>query len=231
LPLKRPIIIIEKATIIKIRAGKIDPAWAFSAVPYLKKPRRGMFSMDRKPLLTKEEMTEIKMRCERATAGPWRSNIEARDEACGRDIIGTESDNFHFEGASVDDQDFIAHARQDIPNLIAEIERLMTESEFPLLTRGEVVEIKRRCERATAGPWKSYIEARDKISGPDFIMTEGEDIYIGGATVDDHDFIAYARQDIPKLVAEVERLTPAIESDCGKISYTDTPLNCPSCGR
>jgi len=37
-------------------------------------------------------------------------------------------------------------------------------------------------------------------------MTEDEDIYLTGATVADQDFIAHARKDIPKLVAEVERL-------------------------
>jgi hypothetical protein len=34
----------------------------------------------------------------------------------------------------------------------------------------------------------------------------GEDLEIIGATIDDLDFIAHARQDIPALIAEVERL-------------------------
>ena len=37
-------------------------------------------------------------------------------------------------------------------------------------------------------------------------MTEGEDIYLTGATTADREFIAHARQDIPRLVEEVERL-------------------------
>jgi hypothetical protein len=57
-----------------------------------------------------------------------------------------------------------------------------------------------------SGPWKSYLEGREKMSGSDFIMTGGEDIYLTGATVSDQDFIAHARQDIPRLIAEVERL-------------------------
>jgi hypothetical protein len=44
------------------------------------------------------------------------------------------------------------------------------------------------------------------MSGSDFTMTGGEDIYLTGATVSDQDFIAHARQDIPRLIAEVERL-------------------------
>ncbi|MBR0957025.1 hypothetical protein [Bradyrhizobium japonicum] len=74
------------------------------------------------------------------------------------------------------------------------------------LTNDEIEAIKARCEQATAGPWKSFIEKRDKISGPDFIQTEGEDIYLTGATLADQEFIAHARQDIPRLIAEIERL-------------------------
>jgi hypothetical protein len=74
------------------------------------------------------------------------------------------------------------------------------------LTSEEIEAIKARCEQATAGPWKSYIEKREKISGSDFIQTAGEDFYLTGATEADQDFIAHARQDIPRLIAEIERL-------------------------
>lgn len=74
------------------------------------------------------------------------------------------------------------------------------------LTSDEIEAIKARCEQATAGPWTSFIEKRDKISGPDFIQTDGEDIYLTGATLADQEFIAHARQDIPRLIAEIERL-------------------------
>ncbi|MGD0961514.1 MAG: hypothetical protein ABSB19_17025 [Methylomonas sp.] len=76
-----------------------------------------------------------------------------------------------------------------------------------LLTDEEILAIKTRCEQATPQPWKAYIEARDNFSGSDFIQTGGEDIYLHpGASIADHEFIAHARQDIPKLIAEVERL-------------------------
>jgi hypothetical protein len=39
-----------------------------------------------------------------------------------------------------------------------------------------------------------------------FIQTAGEDIYLTGASEADQDFIAHARQDIPRLIAEIERL-------------------------
>ena len=70
----------------------------------------------------------------------------------------------------------------------------------------EINDIKERCEKATPGPWKSYIEGRDHTSGSSFIRTAGEDIELTGATTNDQDFIAAARQDVPALIEEVYRL-------------------------
>jgi hypothetical protein len=79
------------------------------------------------------------------------------------------------------------------------------------MTSEELDEIEARCGRASPGPWRSMIEGRDHTSGSSFIMTgppgaRGEDIEPGRATDDDQDFIAHARQDVPRLVAEVRRL-------------------------
>ena len=67
------------------------------------------------------------------------------------------------------------------------------------------------------GPWISYIEGRDHESGSSFIMTgdnnnRGNDIELLGATNDDQDFIANARQDIPILIEEILRLKKMIEN-------------------
>ncbi len=72
-----------------------------------------------------------------------------------------------------------------------------------------LAEIEERVERATPGPWESYVEGRDHTSGDSFIMTGREDLYLssyGPARVEDQDFIAHARQDIPALINEVKRL-------------------------
>jgi hypothetical protein len=79
-----------------------------------------------------------------------------------------------------------------------------------------------RATAATPGPWESSVEGRDHWGGDDFIRTGGfddrqPDLYVsysyaderGGpipATAQDLDFIAAARQDVPRLVAEVRRL-------------------------
>ena len=70
----------------------------------------------------------------------------------------------------------------------------------------EIKLIKERCEKATSGPWISFVEDRDFTSGSSFIKTAREDIYLSGATVADQDFIAACRQDIPILIDEVLRL-------------------------
>jgi len=86
----------------------------------------------------------------------------------------------------------------------------MNEQAIPI-NQKELEEIRRRCETATPGPWKSFIEGRDHTSGSSFIMTgsgpnRGEDIELSGATAADQDFIAHARQDIPRLLNEIDIL-------------------------
>jgi hypothetical protein len=75
-----------------------------------------------------------------------------------------------------------------------------------------LTEIEQRCAQATPGPWKSYVEGRDHMSGDSFIMTGGEDIYLIGASMEDQDFIANARQDVPALIAEIRRLQELVRS-------------------
>jgi hypothetical protein len=86
------------------------------------------------------------------------------------------------------------------------------------MTEQELNEIKVRCNKTVNGKWFAVIEGRDQTGGSSFIMTgveniddvrnknRGEDVYLIGATVADIDFIANARQDIPKLIAEIEQL-------------------------
>jgi hypothetical protein len=80
-----------------------------------------------------------------------------------------------------------------------------------MITDEELKEIELRCSEAQNGPWKAYIENRDHESGNSFIMTgegvnRGEDIEALGATNADFDFIANARQDIPRLIKEIRLL-------------------------
>jgi hypothetical protein len=87
------------------------------------------------------------------------------------------------------------------------------------LTNNDLDEIEQRATAATPGPWEAFIEERHAIGGDSFIRTGGlddnqPDMYVSqyhGATsvkvpAADLDFIANARQDIPRLVAEIRRL-------------------------
>ena len=75
------------------------------------------------------------------------------------------------------------------------------------MTDAELKEIENRCLSATRVPWKSMIEGRDHTSGDSFIMTAGDDIYVSNPLVNNNqEFIANAKQDIPKLIAEIRRL-------------------------
>lgn len=86
-----------------------------------------------------------------------------------------------------------------------------------MISENELEEIEARCRAARPAPWKSFVEGRDHMSGSNFIRVgkeelRGEDIELNGATVADQDFIAHARQDIPKLLGEIKRLYSLLNS-------------------
>jgi hypothetical protein len=91
------------------------------------------------------------------------------------------------------------------------------------MTNDELKEMKLRYEATSVAPWVSFIEGRDCESGSSFIMTgipkgdhiwgenRGEDLYVTGGINADLDFISHARQDIPRLLEEIERLKIIID--------------------
>lgn len=76
------------------------------------------------------------------------------------------------------------------------------------LSKKYTEEVRKRYTMATSGPWVSIIEGRDQpLGGESFIQRGDEDdLYLLGAKEADLDFIAHARQDIPLLLDEIERL-------------------------
>jgi hypothetical protein len=80
------------------------------------------------------------------------------------------------------------------------------------MTDKELKDIADRCDRATKGPWISFIEGRDHESGSDFIRTPTGDIELLGGTKADQDFISHSRTDIPKLLEEIKRLRYKVQS-------------------
>jgi len=75
------------------------------------------------------------------------------------------------------------------------------------MTEKDLLEIEQKCKKSTEGPWISIIEGRDQTSGSSFISTAKEDIYISNPSLNgNQDFIASAKQDIPRLIAEIRKL-------------------------
>jgi len=79
--------------------------------------------------LTDAELDAILERCRAASPGPWKSIVEGRDQVSGSSFIqvgsgATRRDDIELSGATVADQDFIAHARADVEHLVAEVKRL-----------------------------------------------------------------------------------------------------------
>ena len=71
--------------------------------------------MDHRPFVTDDEFEEIKLRCEHATPGPWKSYAEGREIMRGSHFDLTQGEDIYLTGAIVSDWDFITHTRQDIP--------------------------------------------------------------------------------------------------------------------
>ena len=89
----------------------------------------------------------------------------------------------------------------------------------------ELDAIEARCDSATPAPWRAWVEGRDGMSGDTFIgqgtdergSPQRLDLYLSRYPGDppvsaaDHDFIAHARDDVPRLVAEVRRLRTLLD--------------------
>lgn len=74
--------------------------------------------------LDEERLAVIAARADAAAGGPWRPMLEGRDHSSGSSCIRTSIGGIDFDGASDADIEFMAHARQDVPYLISELQRL-----------------------------------------------------------------------------------------------------------
>ncbi len=85
--------------------------------------------------IDERRLAEIEQRCRAASPGPWKSHVEGRDHTSGGTFIetrnpdGTRGPDIELSGATVADHDFIAHARQDVLDLVEEVRRLRRELE------------------------------------------------------------------------------------------------------
>lgn len=107
--------------------------------------------------------------------------------------------------ASAVDVEFIGHARSDLAVLI---EAFVGS---PLPSSDVLDRIETRAGRASAGPWDANLEEEGPLGGDSMISIPGgdfePDMYLWNgeklAPDDDILFVAEARQDIPRLLAQV----------------------------
>lgn len=95
------------------------------------------------------------------------------------------------------------------------MERVMTTEEPDGLSEDDLEQIEQRIRSATAPPWFSWVAGRNLEAGSNCIeLGSLETIELRGGTVADQDFIAYAREDLPRLLREVRALRAA----CAQLS-------------
>ncbi|MGE8004007.1 hypothetical protein [Lysinibacillus sp. NPDC093216] len=76
-------------------------------------------------MMNPEQLNAIKERVANATPGPWESGqIEGEKSYC---VI--DNDSFIGKGMLRKDSEFIAHAQEDVPALVTEVERLKADRE------------------------------------------------------------------------------------------------------
>lgn len=95
----------------------------------------------------------------------------------------------------------------------------MTMQKFFELSERELDEIESRVASASCGPWFSYVLGRDREACSNCIeigccneLGSFEAIELVGGTVADQDFIAAARQDLPRLLREVRTLRARLKA-------------------
>ncbi len=122
--------------------------------------------------LTSEELEAIRKRAEAATEGPWRIG---RKSPNGLNNIGTMGGLLTAQTLIEEDATFIAHAREDTPKLLAEIERLQTENDLYEMAVEEDQRVKERYV-SEIGRYRDAINtALNRIEEVDF--KRGEPLY------------------------------------------------------
>lgn len=83
--------------------------------------------------MTPERLQAIKQRCQRATDGPWevegRGGVYMNGRRDAYIVVQRKTGRcLHAPTWTFDDAMFVAHAREDVPALVAEVERLWKEN-------------------------------------------------------------------------------------------------------
>ena len=154
-----------------------------------------------------DAIDELRARSRLASAAPWV--VESDGE--GPPFIRTgrprgEQRLFlrrDLESAHPHDLAFVALARNVVDRLLAS----WANAAAPSISPAELDEIEKVAAKASPGPWRAFIEETQPIGGCSVIWPGDEegDIYVwlgdDIAPAADIEFIAHAREDVPRLAA------------------------------
>jgi hypothetical protein len=166
-------------------------------------------------MITEMELTEIAARSQAASGSSWSLRRDpqgnpvvhvALDDG-GEEVLRVTRDPTPASGADVE---FIAHARRDVARLVGAVRGVVE------LAQDERPKIESRCRGASPGPWMVSLESDRGVGGSNVITVSYDDaqpdlyLWRGGdwsswerddlASDGDFEFVASARQDIPKLL-------------------------------
>jgi hypothetical protein len=109
-------------------------------------------------MLTQERLDAITARCEAATPGPWKV-VEGKS-------FGVQSENKNIANCfRAENEQFIAHARQDIPALLAEVERLREERDRAIAALEDLIG---KTDSDVSCPLCKHNGVRCGYDGPDY---------------------------------------------------------------
>lgn len=87
------------------------------------------------------------------------------------------------------------------------------------LTDAEIQAMRERADQACPGPWDARVNEFSNTARPRFLWCEygwiGE-LY-GSSPMENADFIAHAREDLPRCLDEIDRLKAEVSEKCEKI--------------
>lgn len=123
--------------------------------------------------MNRNKLHEIVKRCEQAQKGPWFPYIEGVNMDCGDSFIRTAGEDIYLKpGASEADHEFIAAARQDIPELAKELCSLY-ENKTATLSEKQLREIRSRCELSSEKPVDHTVNS---VPDNEFIINARDDV-------------------------------------------------------
>ena len=105
--------------------------------------------------MTENELNEIEERANAATPGKWDYVLSAFINKDAKDDqpygVRPRGADFYWGYDSKEDANFIAHAREDIPALIAEVRQLRAEREVLIVQRNALSRVINYCPDAEYG--------------------------------------------------------------------------------